>query len=164
MYISYTFTPLALDGGDRSVSHPGHVLPDERTPSTHCTGGWVGPRAGLDSQVRGKISCLCQGSNIDHPVVQSVARHYADWAARLKIFKWILEKSHVRVWTGCKGIMTWSSSRCIWKYWQIFGFNKTRAFIWQMIKISTACGRPYIFIYFRIVRISPTLAWVCVST
>jgi hypothetical protein len=28
--------------------------PGERTPGTHCTGGWVGPRAGLDIEVRGK--------------------------------------------------------------------------------------------------------------
>jgi hypothetical protein len=27
----------------------------ERTPGTHCTGGWVGPRAGLDNEARGKI-------------------------------------------------------------------------------------------------------------
>jgi hypothetical protein len=26
----------------------------ERTPGTHCTGGWVGLRAGLDTEVRGK--------------------------------------------------------------------------------------------------------------
>jgi hypothetical protein len=28
--------------------------PGERTPGTHCTGGWVGPRAGLDAEARGK--------------------------------------------------------------------------------------------------------------
>jgi hypothetical protein len=27
-----------------------------------------------------KLSCLCRGSNLDRPVVQSVARHYTDWA------------------------------------------------------------------------------------
>jgi hypothetical protein len=27
----------------------------ERTPGTHCTGVWVGPRAGLDTEARGKI-------------------------------------------------------------------------------------------------------------
>jgi hypothetical protein len=37
----------ALDGGGWSASGPGHVYPGER-PGTHCTGGWVGPRAGLD--------------------------------------------------------------------------------------------------------------------
>ena len=42
---------LFLDHGTRrgegSASHPGRSLPQER-PSTHSTGGWVGPRAGLD--------------------------------------------------------------------------------------------------------------------
>jgi hypothetical protein len=32
-------------GGQRQV--PAAVSPG-KTPSTHCTGGWVGPRAGLD--------------------------------------------------------------------------------------------------------------------
>jgi hypothetical protein len=50
----------------------------ERTHCTHCTGSWVGLRAGLDAEVRGKISCLCRGSNLDGPVVQSVTRHYTD--------------------------------------------------------------------------------------
>jgi hypothetical protein len=35
----------------------------EKTPGTHCTGGWVGLRADLDTEVRGKILCLCRGSN-----------------------------------------------------------------------------------------------------
>jgi len=26
-----------------------HSLAGERAPCTHCTGGWVGPRAGLDA-------------------------------------------------------------------------------------------------------------------
>jgi hypothetical protein len=29
--------------------------PGVRTPDTHCTGGWVDLRAGLDTEVRGKI-------------------------------------------------------------------------------------------------------------
>jgi hypothetical protein len=32
-------------------------------PGTHWTGGWVDPRAGLDSEARRKILCLCRGSN-----------------------------------------------------------------------------------------------------
>jgi hypothetical protein len=50
--------------------------PGERTPGTHCTGGWVGLRAGLDTEARGKIRCPCRGSNPDLPVVQPVVRHY----------------------------------------------------------------------------------------
>jgi hypothetical protein len=30
-------------------------IPGERTLDTHCTGGGVGPRAVLDTEVRGKI-------------------------------------------------------------------------------------------------------------
>jgi hypothetical protein len=48
----------------------------ERTPGTHCTGGWVGRRAGLDTEVREKILCPFRGSNPDRPVVQPVVRHY----------------------------------------------------------------------------------------
>jgi hypothetical protein len=34
-----------------------------------------GPGAGLEKEVRGKISFHCRGSNLDPPVIQSVARH-----------------------------------------------------------------------------------------
>jgi hypothetical protein len=39
----------------------------------------VGPRAGLDTEDRGKILCPCRGSNPDRPVVQPVVRHYTAW-------------------------------------------------------------------------------------
>jgi hypothetical protein len=55
-----------------------HFTPGERTPGTHCTGGWVGPRAGLDTEARGKILCLRRDRS---PVVQSIVRHYTDWAS-----------------------------------------------------------------------------------
>jgi hypothetical protein len=50
---------------------PAALCPGERTPGTHCTGGWVGPRAGLDTEARGKIEPRS-------PVIQSVVRHYTD--------------------------------------------------------------------------------------
>jgi hypothetical protein len=54
------------------VSGQRHALaalcPGERTLGTHCTGGWVGLRAGLDTEVGGKILCPCRGSNPDRPV------------------------------------------------------------------------------------------------
>ena len=40
----------ALEGGEWSASRPGRTLPPGERPSTHCTGGWVGPRAGLDGR------------------------------------------------------------------------------------------------------------------
>jgi predicted DNA-binding transcriptional regulator len=36
----------------------------------------VGPRAGLDTEARGKILSLLRGSNLDRPVVQPVAIDY----------------------------------------------------------------------------------------
>jgi hypothetical protein len=33
----------------------------------------VGSRADLDTEFRGKILCLCRGSNLDRPVIHSVA-------------------------------------------------------------------------------------------
>jgi hypothetical protein len=55
--------------------------PGERTPGTHCTGGWVDPRAGLDTEAKGKILCPRRESNPDRPVVQPVVRHYTAWAS-----------------------------------------------------------------------------------
>jgi hypothetical protein len=76
-YSSYSFSTSALDGGECSASRPGRAFTrGERTPSTHCTGRWVGPRAGLDTGARGKILCPRRGSNPDRPVVQPVVRHY----------------------------------------------------------------------------------------
>ena len=39
----------ALEGGEWSASRPGRTLPPGKT-GTHFTGGWVGPRAGLDGR------------------------------------------------------------------------------------------------------------------
>jgi hypothetical protein len=47
---------------------PAALYPQGIGPSTHWTGGWVGPRAGLDTEARRKILCLCRGSNPSHPV------------------------------------------------------------------------------------------------
>jgi hypothetical protein len=59
-YSSNSFLTLALDGGKWSASRP-----EERTPGTHCSVGWVGLRAGLDTEVRRKILCPCLGSNLE---------------------------------------------------------------------------------------------------
>jgi hypothetical protein len=63
-----------------SVTPRPRFTPGEGTPGTHCTGGWVGPRAGLDTEARGKILCPRRGSNPDRPVVQPVVRDYTAWA------------------------------------------------------------------------------------
>jgi hypothetical protein len=65
---SYSFLTSALDG----VSGQCHTLGND--PGTHWTGGWVGIRAGVDTEVRERNLCLCRGSK---PVVQSDTK---DWA------------------------------------------------------------------------------------
>jgi hypothetical protein len=47
---------------------PAALYPRERTYDTHCTGGWLGPRAGLDTEARGKILFLRRGVNSGLPV------------------------------------------------------------------------------------------------
>jgi hypothetical protein len=44
----------------------------ELTPGTHWIRGWVGLRAGLDTEVRGKALCLCRGSNPGRPVFNEI--------------------------------------------------------------------------------------------
>jgi hypothetical protein len=78
IYSSYSFSTLALDGVSGQRHAPAALYPRERTSGTHCTGGWVGPRTGLDTEARGKILHLCRGSNLGSPVDQPVARHYTD--------------------------------------------------------------------------------------
>jgi hypothetical protein len=51
-----------------SASRSGSVLPRERTPGTHWTGGWVDLRAGLNTEATGKIPCPCRGSKVGRPV------------------------------------------------------------------------------------------------
>jgi hypothetical protein len=49
----------ALDAGEWSTSRPRRAFfPGERIAGTLWTGGWVGPRAGLDTENRGKTSLL----------------------------------------------------------------------------------------------------------
>jgi hypothetical protein len=55
MNSSYSFMTSALDGVEWSAPRPAALWPGERTTGIYCTGGWVGLRAGLDTEVRGKI-------------------------------------------------------------------------------------------------------------
>jgi hypothetical protein len=54
----HIFMTSALVGGEWSASRPGRFTPGERAPVTHCIGGWVGPRTGLDDMEKRKFSTL----------------------------------------------------------------------------------------------------------
>jgi hypothetical protein len=80
-YSSYSYlTSATIWGWVVSVTPRPRFTPGERTPGTHWRGGWVGLRACLDAGARRKILCPCRGSNLDHPIVQPVVRHYTAWA------------------------------------------------------------------------------------
>jgi hypothetical protein len=63
--------------GEWSASRPGRALPPGKGPPVPIVqeAGWA-PRAGLNTEDRGKILCPCRGSNPDRLVVQPVVRHY----------------------------------------------------------------------------------------
>jgi hypothetical protein len=44
-----------------------NLTPRESAPGTHCAGGWVGPRAGLDATEGRKMSYACRESNFGRP-------------------------------------------------------------------------------------------------
>ena len=71
---------LFLDHGTRrgegSASRLGRYLPLKRT-GTHCTGGWVGSRAGLDRCGKSRPP-----PGIDPRTVQSVASRYTNYPTR----------------------------------------------------------------------------------
>jgi hypothetical protein len=75
IYNSYSFLNSALDGVSGQCQAPAALYPLERTPVSHWTGGWVGPRAGLDTEAGGKILCLCRVRTM---VAQYVVRDCID--------------------------------------------------------------------------------------
>jgi hypothetical protein len=78
-YSSYSFLTSALNEGEWSESRPGcalvpgkgHLVP------TGQEAGWA-PEPVLTQRLEEKSLCLCQGSNPDRLVVQSIMRHYND--------------------------------------------------------------------------------------
>jgi hypothetical protein len=75
----HSFLTSALDGDERSASRPGRFTPQGKAPGTHWIGGWVGPRAVLDTVVK-KNPSPRRESNPRTPIVQLVSQRYTDWA------------------------------------------------------------------------------------
>jgi len=80
----------ALEGGERSASPSVALYPRER-PGTHCTGGWVGSRAGLHRCGKSRLP-----PGFDPRTVQPVASRYTDFATRLTKFLVVLFKCCIR--------------------------------------------------------------------
>jgi hypothetical protein len=59
-YSSYSFLTSALDGVRGQRHAPAALCPGGRSPVTHCTGGWVGLKDGLNTEVREKSFALAR--------------------------------------------------------------------------------------------------------
>jgi hypothetical protein len=77
---------------------PRPVLPPGKGPKVPIgqEGGWA-PELVWTQKARGKIICPCQGSNLDCPVVQSVARHYTELPRLLTQFSSIAYSLDIHV-------------------------------------------------------------------
>jgi hypothetical protein len=80
----YHYTLLRRVGNEWSASRLGRALAPGKGPPVPIVqeAGWA-PEQVWTQRLDEKSSRLCQGSNLDCPVVQPVARHYTDWATRL---------------------------------------------------------------------------------
>jgi hypothetical protein len=65
--IAPPFSTSSLDGDEWSASRPGRFIFGEIAHGTHCIGGWVVSRAGLEAVQWRKTSCLCQELNPGRP-------------------------------------------------------------------------------------------------
>jgi hypothetical protein len=76
-YGSYSFSTSALDVGEWPASRSVCVLPPGKGPPVPILqeAGWA-PEPVWTQRLQEKSPRLCQGSNPNRPVVQSVARHY----------------------------------------------------------------------------------------
>jgi hypothetical protein len=85
-YSSYPFLTSALDSGEWSVSRPGRAVVLGRgplVPTVQRLGGV--PELVWTQRLQEKSFRLCHGSKLNRPVIQPIARHYADWATRLTV-------------------------------------------------------------------------------
>ena len=98
---------------------PRPIYPRER-PGTHCTGGWVRPRAGLDGMQK-----ISSSPGFDPRTVQPVASRYIDWAIPVHNFN---GKSH-------QFINTW---KVIWTNHSVYILG-TASFIIYIVELPQDC-------------------------
>jgi hypothetical protein len=110
-YSSYSYST--------STSALAALYPGERTPGTHWKGVWVGPRAGLETETRRKIICLCRRSNPCRPVR---SQSLYDWATpALHFISCCYILAFLRVMTAAISVTTSEKPRsakrarmCVW--------------------------------------------------
>jgi hypothetical protein len=75
-YSSYSFLTWVLDAVSGQRHAPAALYPRGKDPQYPLHRMLGGPHSRSGSRVRRKLLCLCRGSNLDRPLVQSIARHY----------------------------------------------------------------------------------------
>jgi hypothetical protein len=61
LYSFYSFTTSSLYGVGGQRHALATLYHQGKDPGSHCTGGWVGPRAGLKAEARGRTLLLLLG-------------------------------------------------------------------------------------------------------
>jgi hypothetical protein len=89
----------STSGGEWSVSCPGRFNLWERTPGIHCIGGWVGPRGGMDTVEKRKISRSCRKSNPVH-LVRSPSLKSTE-LSRIQESKVASKNGSIEISSGC---------------------------------------------------------------
>jgi hypothetical protein len=106
-YSSYSFLTSALDGIRGQRHAPAAFYPREWTTGIHWTGGWVELSAGLDTQARGKILCICRGWNPGRPVCSPTLywpRYFSSLSCLLVSTKYFLLSSSLLKKFSCPKI------------------------------------------------------------
>jgi hypothetical protein len=131
-------------GWEVSVAPRPCFTPTERTPGTHCTGGWVGLRPGLDTEDRGKILCIWRGSNPGRPVCSQTLY----WLSYRSSDDRMIMKIKYMAGTGNLQLNVESEPRGVWftSYSQSFDFVRDDILYQEQIKHSR---KDNIVIYFR---------------
>jgi hypothetical protein len=80
----YALLTSAPDGGEWLASCPGRFTPRERVPGTNWMGGWIGPRAVLDTVVKRKIPSPHRESNPRTPIADLNFVSFCPWLGRVK--------------------------------------------------------------------------------
>jgi hypothetical protein len=78
-YRSYSFTTSELDGGEWLASPSDRALAPAKGPLVPIVQeALLAPESVWTQRLEEKYFRLCQGSNLNHPVVEPVARRYTD--------------------------------------------------------------------------------------
>jgi hypothetical protein len=103
-YSFYSFSISALDWGEWSASRPGRALPQGKGPPvpTVQEAGWT-PELVWTQRIEEKPSASVGDRT---PVVQSVVRHYTDWATPAPRYE-----QYLKAEVGCMGLRTYQRGR-----------------------------------------------------